>query len=116
MDNRKIYNMLVADLFCLRATTEPDMMLFCDNNCDSCKWLYQKGTNGERKEMLKILIELIETEMINEIRNENKYDIGYQDALDDLINELDIEHYEDTDGIKVKYIRDAMARILRNEV
>lgn len=114
MTNKEIKDILVADLFCVRANTEPDMMIFCDSKCDACKWNYQKGTNGERKEMLKRLIELITDEILNEIRNENKYDIGYQDALDDLSNELDIENYEDTDGIKVKYIRDAMKRLLND--
>lgn len=43
------------------------------------------------------------------------YKMGYTQAFSDLFDELELYNYEDSDGLKVKYLRHAVARLLNEE-
>ena len=62
----------------------------------------------------KLLNEIIETvkSEADEIEEENTKEKAYKNAFNMLVSELGIDYYDDNDLIKIKYIRDAMVRLL----
>lgn len=61
MTDKQIITMLKAELNCILKRSSAFYEESCANeDCDNCMYLYEQGTFGERKEMLKTLIKKLE--------------------------------------------------------